>query len=145
MLPPGQARQRDLPILWPDSNSSPFAFVPLLNWKSGAHLNIWMAWTIETIWVRQVILGQILPQRGMVWCQQESGHGDIPREDTGQGCCGRSAGAATESEQKCWENRFCLAYFRFPLGSGGGASFALILCLWREPQTKSVSFPKATF
>ena len=47
--------------------------------------------------------------------------GEAPTSRTwGLGCLERELGAATESEQKHWENRFCLDYFKFPLGERVG-------------------------
>ena len=52
------------------------------------------------------------------WC--DASRKDPTSRTRGLGCLERELGAATESEQKHWENRFCLAYFKFPLGERVG-------------------------
>lgn len=125
MLPPGQVRQRNLPILWPDSNSSPFGI-----WKPDLkHWNCLSRW------------------------MHPSSTGDVRIALTTKRCNGTLAGMSQrghgawllwneQQELPLSQNKgdVRMDFISSASGSEGRASFAFILALWWEPQRKSLSF-----
>lgn len=106
--------------------------------KSGAHSSIWIALTIESIWVLRVIL----PQRGTVCYYQE-----CPKEDMGAGLLWKSVSGRSYHwvRPKLYKNKFYLAYLHVLLGGWKEKSLPLSWLCDRNNKRSLFHFPKSAF
>lgn len=116
-----------------------WALVSLLKWRLVAHLNR-IAWTIESVWILQVISGQISAQRGVGHYPRE-----CPREVPGWGSCERSRRSCHRGRARVIRTNFSLASLHVHLGDERDK-----LCLFRGYRMEAVKkvcfiFPRVPF